>query len=309
MDFKKLLHKPNLFARIFGIKLDKFLMIVKRMRHIWDEAELKRLCSKERKRALGGGRKYKLESIEEKVLLLLIFYRHNMTHEVLGVMFGLDASNVTRLINKMLPIFEKAVDPKLKHYLDEIKRQSTKISNIGEFFKKYPGFKTIIVDATEQRRTRPKNKDKRKKYYSGKKKIFANKTQIIIDKDLRIIDISKSYPGSVHDKRIFDLDGTANKIPKQSNILADLGYLGTPTEHPDINIILPYKKSKGQKELPAKQRIFNQKHAKKRVFVEHVIGRNKKFRICSDTYRGKEENYNQIFRNVSALVNLNYCST
>ena len=182
LNYKVMLHKPKLFARIFGVKLDKFLVLVERMRVIWDKKELLRLSNKNRKRAVGGGRKYKLKRIEEKVLLILVFYRHNMTHEILGAIFGLDASNITRLINKMLPIFEQAADQQLKTYLQHAKEYSEKVSTPMEFFAKYPDLKTLMVDATEQRQNRPKDKDKRKNVYSGKKKIFANKTQIIVNK-------------------------------------------------------------------------------------------------------------------------------
>ena len=90
-DLKKLLHKPHLFARMFGIKLDNFLILVERMQKAWSKAEEKRLNNKMRKRATGAGRRYKLKTIEEKVLLVLMFYRHNITHELLGFIFGLDA--------------------------------------------------------------------------------------------------------------------------------------------------------------------------------------------------------------------------
>lgn len=308
-DLEKLLHKPRLFAKMFGIKLDNFLILVERMQKVWSEAEAKRLNSKERKRATGAGRKYALETIEEKILLVLMFYRHNATHELLGFIFGLDASNVTRLINKMLPIFEQAADPELKTYLKKTKMYSEKISDPITFFAKYPDLKVLRVDATEQRRNRPQNKELRKKVYSGKKKIFANKTQILIDEKLKILDVSKSYSGSIHDKKIFDLEDTARKIPSKSTLLGDLGYLGTSKEHPDIKIVLPYKKFRGQQKLSDKHKEFNRLHSRDRVSVEHAIGRIKVFKICSDIYRGKEKRYNQIFRNVVALVNLNYCTT
>ena len=99
------------------------------------------------------------------------------------------------------------------------------------------------------------------------------------------------------------------KIPKQATFIADLGYLGIKKESLDRKIYLPYKKNKGQKELSIEQRKFNRALSKERVIIEHVIGRIKKFRICSDVYRGKEDNYNIIFRNIAALVNLNYCFT
>ena len=306
LNFKKLLHKPNLFARVIGIKQENFLKIVEKMQVVWDKTEQERLGNKKRKRAIGGGRKYALKSMEEKVLLLLMFYRYNMTHELLGFMFGFDASNVTRLINKIALIFEDAIDPKLKDGLIFAHKEAKKISNPIMFFKRYPAFKTIIVDATEQRRNRPQDKDKRKKVYSGKKKMFANKTQILIDENNRIVDVSQKYDGAIHDKKIFNLDNTASRIPSHSSCLGDLGYLGIPKEYPELNILLPHKKSKCQKELTKEQKEFNKQHAKKRVRIENVIGRKKKFKVLSDVYRGKEKNYNQIVRNIAALVNFNY---
>ena len=309
LSYKVMLHKPKLFARIFGLKLDKFSVLVERIRVAWDQNELLRLNKKKRTRAIGGGRKYKLKKIEEKVLLILMFYRHNVTHEMLGAIFGLDSSNVTRLINKMLPIFEQAADPRLKTYLLKAKKYSEKVSTPVEFFSKYPDLETLVVDATEQRQNRPKDEAKRKRSYSGKKKIFANKTQIIVNKKTRILDVSNNYPGSVHDKKIFDLEKTIEKTPNQSTLLGDLGYLGVSKEHPERIVLLPHKKAKGQKELPTEQRRFNKEHSGKRIVVEHAIGKMKIFRVCSDVYRGKEEKYNQIIRNIAALVNLNYCST
>lgn len=308
MDFKRLLHKQDLFARLFGVKLDKFLILIERIAPIWSQAEEKRLNGKTRKRVIGGGRKYTLKEIEEKVMLIIFYYRHNVTHEVLGFMFGLDKSNVTRLLNKLLPLFEQAADPDLKTYLKQAQKEAEKISNPVAFFKKFPGFKNLIVDATEQRKTRSHDNEKRKKDFSGKKKMFSNKTQIIINENQRILDVSQRYFGSTHDKKVFNIDNSAYKIPRHSSLLGDLGYVGAPKEYPDLNMILPHKKPKG-KELTKEQKKFNKQHSRERVSVEHAIGKNKKFRILADTYRGKEESYNQIFRNISALVNLNYCST
>ena len=308
LGYERLFQKPALFTRITGIKFEKFEILVVRSKNIWNQVEQKRLCSRQRKRAIGGGRKYKLESIESKVFLMLMFYRHNITHELLGFLFDLDASNVTRLIAKLSPIFEKAADPKLKTWLLKAKKFSEKVSTEIELFKKYPELKEICIDATEQRKQRSKDTEQRKLDYSGKKKAFTNKTQITTAENQRIIDITATYPGSVHDKKIFDKEKTIKKIPKQSTCLDDLGYLGVPKENPEHKIILPCKKKKGQKKLSVAEREFNKQHARKRIKVEHVFSRIKKFRICSETYRGKDENYNQILRNIAALVNLNYCT-
>lgn len=308
LNCKKLIQKPALFTRIIGIKHEIYLLLVSKIRKLWNITELERKGKQIRVRAIGGGRKYKLENIEEKVLLILMFYRYNMTHAFLGLIFDLDASNITRLINKLMPLFEEAADPNLKNWLEIVKKQSEKITNPVAFFKKFPEFKKITVDATEQRTFRPQNKEKRKRFYSGKRKMFSTKTQICIDKKHRILDVSKSFPGTVHDKKMFDIEKTMGKIPIQSIMLADLGYLGIKKDYQEANIILPFKRKKGEGELSIMKKQFNKEQAHDRVIVEHVLCKIKKFKICSDIYRGKEKNYNQIFRNVSALVNLNYCS-
>jgi len=71
----------------------------------------------------------------------------------------------------------------------------------------------------------------------------------------------------------FKLEFTIEKIPDQSVLLGDLGYLGVPKEHPGRNVLLPHKKTKGQKELPIEQKEFNKVHSRKRVVVEHAIGK------------------------------------
>ena len=49
---------------------------------------------------------------------------------------------------------------------------------------------------------------------------------------------------------------------------------------------------------------LNKAHSKRRVIVENVLSRIKKFRILSGLYRGDINDYNQVFRNVAALNNL-----
>ena len=307
LGYERLFQKPALFTRTTGIKFGKFELLVSRAMILWNTAEQKRLNNKARKRAIGGGRKYRLETMELKIFFMLMFYRHNITHELLGLWFNLDASNVTRLIGKLSLIFEEAADPSLKAYLARIKNCSKKISTDIEFYEQFPEFRLVCTDATEQRKQRSQDKEKRKSDYSGKKKAFTRKTQISISATSRIIDISNTYPGSVHDKKVFDLEQTIKKMPAQSEYLKDLGYLGSPQNNPKHKIILPHKRKKGQKELPPAQKKFNKKHAQKRIIVEHTIGRIKRFRVCSDVYRGSENGYNQMFRNVAALVNLNTC--
>jgi len=48
---------------------------------------------------------------------------------------------------------------------------------------------------------------------------------------------------------------------------------------------------------------FNQEHVKKRIMIEHVICRLKKYRIFADVFRNKLKKYNKVSDIVSGLVN------
>ena len=56
----------------------------------------------------------------------------------------------------------------------------------------FPGFKSVI-DSTEQEIQRPKNKIKRKNYYSGKRKKHTVKTQYMVNKKGIILHKSNKH--------------------------------------------------------------------------------------------------------------------
>jgi hypothetical protein len=69
-----------------------------------------------------------------------------------------------------------------------------------------------------------------------------------------------------------------------------------------MSIVLPFKKQK-EKELSKQEKELNKAHSKRRIIVENVLSRIKKFKILAGLYRGSRKSFNQIFRNVAALVN------
>lgn len=77
----------------------------------WEQAERERLSPRERQRAIGRGCPYKLSTLEDKLLLLRVFYRVSPVDASLGWLFGLDASNVCRLRAQLEPLVEHAADP------------------------------------------------------------------------------------------------------------------------------------------------------------------------------------------------------
>jgi len=300
----KLIKKEATLQRLFGIGPNQFRLLVKRTRSLWKKSERNRLERSNRSRAIGGGHPYKLESIEEKVAAVLLYYKQYPTQELLGLMIGIDQSAVSRLLKRMLPLLEQAADAEMKLYLEQLKEniQREPINNIMEFFSRYPDLKDVSTDATEQQCYRSHDYATQKEYYSGKSKQHTIKTQISVSRTGRILDVSKSYPGSVHDKAIIDKEKTIQKFDKRVPQRFDSGYQGLHNSNPDHYIIIPIKKTKN-KELTALGKQHNQVNSRYRVIAEHAFSRLKKFRILSGVFRQEFELYNQIFRNIAAICN------
>jgi len=285
--------------------MEKFRLLVNQLKNIWEKAEKQRKTHDNRKRDIGAGHPYKFQSLEDKVLIVLLYYKLYPTQELLGMIVGLDQTNISRLLKKMLPLIEKAADPQLATYLEEAKQAASsikRVNELNEFFEKYPDLKDVATDATEQSCYRPKDNETQKHYYSGKKKRHTTKTQVAVSKTGRFLDVSDSYGGSTHDKTIIDKEKTIQKFPPQTCQRFDSGYQGVKQENPYHYLVLPTKKPKGN-ELSNVAKEHNRINSQRRVIAEHGISRIKKFRICSDRYRGPRKSHNQIFRNVASILN------
>ena len=299
----KLLNKPNKLKRFTSLNPDQFKTLVCQLRPLWEKSEFDRLSRDGRKRAIGAGRPYKLATLEEMVAMVLLWYRTNTTHELIGWIVGIDGTNVGRLIKRISPLIEPAADPALATLLKEAKQARGKIKTWDEFVTAYPDLAEVIVDATEQRRKRPAKRRKQKRVYSGKKHAHTLKTQITVSKTGRLLDVSKTYPGRIHDKKVLDLEKTLTKLPKRTKKRMDKGYDGVIKDHPGLNIVLPHKRRRNSPPLTRGQKQANTLRSKARILVENTIARLKKYRVLDDKYRGSEEDYNQHFRNIAALCN------
>jgi hypothetical protein len=301
LTYKKLSKREKSFQRLIGVSVGKFDEIVKKVRPYWEEAEKRRLSRPDRERAIGAGGKYRLQSLQDKCLVLFMYFRTYVTMEFLSFMFDLDRANICRLINRLQPVMNEATlfsgdKPKRD------RRRRRKINNLEDFLKEYPELEDLIVDATEQRTQRPKRKQKA--YYSGKKKCHTLKNQIVINKQGEIIDVTKSSPGRHHDKRIWDESKISKSLPSKIPITSDSGYQGIKDDFP--NATLPHKKRRDGPELTKKQKRQNRKISRERILVENVIGRMKIFKILSDRYRGNRKKHSEIFEIVAYVTNVKF---
>ncbi len=302
LNYKYLSKKPALFRSITGIEVPEFDSFFTQANARYKDYEAKRLNRPNRKHKVGAGYPFKL-SLQERLLMLMIYYRLYITSTLTSFLFNLDQSNVLKDIHKLEPLVREILPlPQKLH--DKAKR----LQNIEEIEAMFPEFKAFI-DATEQEIPRPKNKQKRKTHYSGKKKRYTVKTQLTVNSKGLIIHKSRHVRGSTHDYALYKHSHPV--LP--SNVLSglDLGYLGIRDDYPKLNCVLPFKRKNpgrgkvGVKaaELSVEQRAFNRELASERVVVEHTNSRVKKFLIWGGEFRNRAKRYDVMTDIVSGLVN------
>ena len=101
--FKRLSRQPKHFQTFTGLKVEQFQEVLVVVRPVYVKVHRERLKKSKRQRKAGGGRKFEL-ALEERLLLTLMYLRLYVSQTLLGYMFDLDDSNVSREINgRMMP--------------------------------------------------------------------------------------------------------------------------------------------------------------------------------------------------------------
>ena len=131
---------------------------------------------------------------------------------------------------------------------------------------------------------RSTDRDVQKDQYSGKRKTHTDKNLVISDKYCKILFLSETEEGKMHDKKI--IDESEIELPKESLLFMDTGFVDYQAKGDDIQVIMPTKKPKG-KELTNHQKEENKKISQLIVKVEHVMSGIKRLRIIKDKIRLK----------------------
>lgn len=83
-------------------------------------------------------------------------------------------------------------------------------------------------------------------------------------------------------------------------LLGDTGYQGIQKRHEHSTI--PHKRKRGET-LSKEDRKFNHALSSKRIRVEHVIGRLKRFKIITDRYRNRRKRFGLRFNLIAGIYN------
>ena len=102
LSYDRLSTKPLLFKSFTGLSVRQFDDIYQKMEKKYANHETNRLLihNKDRKRAVGADRHFKLV-VKNRLIMVLVYYRLYITYTLMEFLFGLDQSNVCRDIQKI----------------------------------------------------------------------------------------------------------------------------------------------------------------------------------------------------------------
>lgn len=171
--------------------------------------------------------------------LVMMKLRHNLTGRALEALAGIDSVTLSRYVRKVTAL----------------------LCTLPLRMHQPQGF--LLVDTTS---VRVGSTDRRS--FSGHKHQRCAKVQVIADEAGFVQHSGAAWPGSVHDKTIYNREQVSLGEALGTLILADKAYVGAFNE--GEGLLRPIKRGERAAKLPAAQ-AFNAELSRRRVRIEHAI--------------------------------------
>jgi hypothetical protein len=188
-------------------------------------------------------------TLPDRVLLVAVYWRTNLTMRQLGPLFGVSHSAAHRVIDTLGPLL--ALTPVRRRPKDQV----------------------AIVDGTliptRDHRLAAQSKNYR----------YSTNLQIAIDANTRlVIALGNPQPDNRNHTIVYRTSGINDQLAGRE-VMADGGYRGNP------EVIMPYRKPRNGSDLPGWKQDYNAGHRKIRARVEHGLARLKTYKILRDYRR------------------------
>ncbi|THC47311.1 transposase family protein [Streptomyces sp. A1499] len=215
-----------------GLRVDQFGRLLKAVRERGGEG-----C--------GWGRPWRLP-LAERVLLMAVYYRTNLTMRQLAPLFGVSPATVCRVILRLGPLL--AIEPA---------RASQDAAD-----------RLWIVDGTlipvRDRTVGASSRNYR----------FSANVQVIVDAETRlVVATARPAPGNTADAKAWRDSGLAAHC-EGVTVIGDGAYINT-------GLVVPHRKRPGRPLLKGEEE-DNAQHRKVRARVEHTFSRMKNYKILRD---------------------------
>jgi hypothetical protein len=297
IHYARLSRLPKIFRSMTGLTVPEFDAVVDDLSPRYARAEKKRLNRPNRQRAMGAGHPVHLAVIDQ-ILATILWLRLYPTPEVLGYLFGVSDSTARRAIERMLSLLEQSgrdtlrlPDPGKRHH----RQLDVLLKDLPEWM--------VVVDSFEQRVQRPAARSTADGYYSGKKRQHTLKGQVAIHEQTgQVVDVSDSVPGPTADIKLLEQSGLMARLPAGVGAMGDLAYVGIDKLDDQPVGAAPRRKPRGQPR-PAEEVAYNTAFSRRRIGVEHTIGRMRRYQAITLTDRNHRQHHTTRVRAIAGLAN------
>jgi hypothetical protein len=245
LRYQQLSKFPGVFRTLTGFTIAEFDRYDADFVPLFQAADHQRRQRPDRQRGPGGGPDFSL-SAQDQLLVVIVWLRHYPTNEVLGYLFGVSDSTVSRVVARVLPLVEALGLRSLRRPDPQTAQRKT----LPDLLRETPGL-AVVIDSLEQRVQRPQAQPTPSPaaasqpardpassagtpatdppphpadaWYSGKKKQHTIKCQVAVDEtDGRIVDVSESVPGPTADIELLRWSELMARLPEGVGGLGDL---------------------------------------------------------------------------------------
>jgi len=220
LTYESLRRRSSEFLALTGLTDKEFRKLFPAFEAAWAERYPpdRTLAGRKRKRRPGGGRKSSLATLEDQLLFALVYQKTYALQVVQGQLFGMSQTSANEWIHRLLPLLLAALDR-----LEVLPERDGE--QVPSRVKRQKASQQLVLDGTERRRQRPKNREKQAEHYTGRKKAHTDKNVVLVERSTRqVAFLSATQPGSVHDKQV--AEAARIRFPRGTCLDKDLGFAG-----------------------------------------------------------------------------------
>lgn len=268
--------KPHVLRSLTGLNPQEFETLLKSFEAAWRDYIERAYIQKPRARRYGGGRHPHLYATEDKLLFILVYFWLYPTQAVQGFLFGIGQPQAHEWVHRLSRVLNTALG-----YEKQLPEREP--SRLKQVLQQCPSLE-FIIDGTERPMNRPQDENTQQDTYSGKKKRNTVKNIVMSERQGKVVFLSDTYGGRVHDKAI--CDGEEYEFPEGSSLRQDCGFQGFAPA--GVGIRQPKKKPRNQP-LSDVDKQHNREISRERVEIEHHIAGIKRCKIVVHPFRNRTD--------------------
>lgn len=299
--------RPSLLSdrqvrELTGLSLKQFGDLLAELGPEWEADRVARLSSKERRRDLGGGRRYQTV-FAGRLFLTLVYLRWNVTYRMLAALVGVSKDTVNRAVAEITPLLAKRgiTTPGGERAGDEtgLRKELERLSATQ---------RGALVDGSFVPIPRPSGSwEAQKRQYSGHRHRHCKTFQTITDDQGHLLWAGEVRDGSTHDLTALAESEAAGPLADSGvTVIGDKAYAGMKDRLGLAGAFTPKRRRKDDQraeQIRKGEKEFNTEVARQRVHVEHGIRRLKIHRVLHG-YRRRQPTLVDTLRACASLATM-----